>query len=163
MDIFDDKESCELIDLEDDSDFRTFLSSMPSGIKFLPEKNQGGEGMVIKKEVGPFSKWLRQNHPDINVYVPKPHKKLVLKNNDFWIPLVFLASNITLPVYLNIVSNYIYDRMKGALSNEKPRVHLEAEFHDKKNGVTKKFLYDGDVEGLQKSVKKFDLNNFMGD
>ena len=163
MNISDDEESYELIDLEDDSDFRAFLNSKPSGIKFLPEKYQDCEEMVVKKEAGSFSKWLRQNHPNIKVYVPEGHKKLVLKDNDFWFPLVFLASDITLPVYINIVSNYIYDRMRGSLSNEKSRVHLKAEFQDKKNDVTKKFHYDGDVEGLQESVKKFDLNKFMGD
>lgn len=163
MDIFDDKESCELIEIEDDSDFRMFLNSEPSGLKFLPEKYQDCDEDVIKQEVGSFSKWLRQNHSNINVYVPQTHKKLVLKDNDFWMPLVFLATDITLPVYLSIVSNYIYDRMKGALSNEKSRIHLEAVYQDKKNGVTKKFLYDGTVEGMQKSVEKFDLNNFMED
>jgi hypothetical protein len=163
MDMFDDSESCELVDLQDDSDFIMFLTSKPSGIKFIPEKYQDYEDLVIKKEVGPFSKWLRQNYPDINVHDPSAHKKLVLKDNDFWFPLVYLATDITLPVYLSIVSSYIYDRMKGSLSNEKAKVHLTVEFSDKKNGITKKFHYDGEVEGLQKSVKRFDLNNFMED
>ena len=51
--------------------------------------------------------------------------------------------------------------MKGALRNEKARVHLEVIVDDKNEGISKRFHYEGDVEGLQKVIKKVDLNRFL--
>ena len=161
MDIFDDKESCEVVIVDDDKEFRNFLNLSPSGISIIPEKYQGCEGLVLKDNAGDFSKWLRKNKPELNVEVRKADKRLVLKSNDFWIPLVFLAQDVALPFYLNLVANYVYDRMKGALRGEKGRIHLEAIYEDKQEGVVKKFRYEGDDDGLQKAIKQFDLNKFM--
>lgn len=161
MDIFDDKESCEIVAVDDDKDFRKFLTSTPQGITFMPEKYQGCEDLVMKADAGDFAKWLKKNKPGLNVEVRKADKKLVLRSSDFWLPLVFLASDIALPVYLNLVSSYIYDRMKGALSGEKGRVHLKVVYQDKENNITKKFTFEGNVDGLQKVINKFNLNKFM--
>jgi hypothetical protein len=157
----DDKETCEMIALDDDADFQSFLQPGTSGLKFVPRTYRSCEGKLMSPDAGDFSKWLNRNHAGINLTIDKGDGILVLRSSDFWLPLVFLASNIALPIYLNLVSNYLYDRMKGALRNEKPRVHLEAVFHDKKEGISKKFSYEGDAEGLQKAIKKFDLNRFL--
>ncbi|MCE7868592.1 MAG: hypothetical protein DYG83_17620, partial [Candidatus Brocadia sp. AMX2] len=119
MDIFDDKESCEIVIIDGDKEFRDFLNSSLSGIMIVPEKYQGCEGLVLKPDAGDFSKWLRKNKPELNVEVRKADKRLVLKSNDFWLPFVFLAQDVALPFYLNLVTNYVYDRMKGALRGEK--------------------------------------------
>lgn len=161
MDIFDDKESCEVIIVDDDNEFNEFLNSSPSGLALVSEKYRECEGLVLKAGAGDFSKWLRQNKPELNVEVRKTDKQLVLRSGDFWLPLVFLASDVTLPVYLNLVASYIYDRMRGALRGEKARVHLEAIYEDNQEGVVKKFSFEGDVDGLQKAIKRFDLNKFM--
>ncbi|RIJ90511.1 MAG: hypothetical protein DCC43_14820, partial [Candidatus Brocadia sp.] len=114
MDIFDNKDSCEVVIVDDDKEFRNFLNSSLSGILITPEKYQGCEGLVLKPDAGDFSKWLRKNKPELNVEVRKADKRLVLKSSDFWLPFVFLAQDVALPFYLNLVTNYVYDRMKGA-------------------------------------------------
>ncbi len=78
-------------------------------------------------------------------------------------PLVFLASDITLPIYLNIVANYLYEKMKGALKGEKSRVHLSAMYKNTSDGITKKFEFEGDVDALQKAITKFNLNKYLED
>jgi hypothetical protein len=157
----DDTETCEIVALDENSDFQSFLQTGLSGLKFVPTKYRSYEGKLLSPDAGDFSKWLKCNHSEVNLAIDRGDGTLVLRSSDFWMPLVFLASDIALPIYLNLVSNYIYDRMKGALRNEKARVHLEAVFHDDKEGVSKKFRYEGDVESLQKIIKKFDLNCFL--
>lgn len=159
--LFDDRELCEVRIVDDDREFRDFLSSNPTGITFIPEKYKGCEGLLMKPDAGDFAKWLRQNKSDINVEMRKTDKRLVLRSGDYWLPLVFLASDVALPIYLSLVSNYIYDRMKGALIGEKARVHLEVIYEDKEESITKKFTFEGDGDGLKEAIKKFDLNKFM--
>jgi hypothetical protein len=156
----DDKETCEMV-VVDDPDFQSFLRAGIAGLKFVPRPYRNCKGKLMSPDAGDFSKWLYRNHSEINLTLDKGDGTLILRSRDFWLPLVFLASDVALPIYLNLVSNYLYDRMKGALRNEKPRVHLEAVFHDKKEGISKKFSYEGDAEGLQNAIKKFDLNRFL--
>lgn len=156
----DEKETCEIA-VVDDPDFESFLRTGIVGLKFVPRPYHSCKAKLMSPDAGDFSKWLNRNHPEINLTIDRGDGKLVLRSSDFWLPLVFLASDVALPIYLNLVSNYLYDRMKGALRNEKPRVHLVAVFHDKQEGISKKFSYEGDAEGLQKAIKRFDLNRFL--
>ncbi len=156
----DDKETCEMT-VVDEPEFQSFLRTEVAGLKLVPRPYRSCKGKLLSPDAGDFSKWLNSNRPEINLTIDKGDGTLVLRSSDFWLPLVFLASDVALPIYLNLVSNYLYDRMKGALRNEKPRVHLEAVFHDEKEGISKKFSYEGDADGLQKAIKKFDLNRFL--
>ena len=161
MDIFDDKESYEVVIIGNDKEFRDFLKSTPSGLLFVSEEYSECEGLVMKEDAGDFAKWLRQKQPELHVEVHKANKQLVLRSSDIWLPLVFLASDVALPVYLNLVANYIYDRIRGALRGGKPRVHLEAMYEDKHKGVVKEFHFEGDSDGFQQVIKQFDLNKFI--
>lgn len=76
-------------------------------------------------------------------------------------PIVFLASDVTLPIYLNLVANYLYDKSKALLRGEQNRVHFSAVYEDKSTGTTKKFIFEGNEEALQKAIKKFDVNKFL--
>ncbi len=85
---------------------------------------------------------MRKNNPNINIEVQKADKRLLLRSGDYWLPIVFLARDITLPLYLNIVANYLYEKMKGALKGEKARVHLSAIYEDSSKDLTKKFDFE---------------------
>ncbi len=161
METSDGNEVCELIDIDESKDFDDFITDGGSGIKIIPEKYGDLDEKVVKSEMGSFSKWIKVNHSEINIDLPTTTPKLVLRSNDYWMPLVFLASDITLSIYLNLVASYIYDRVKGSLKGEKARVHLEAHYKDDKSGVAKAFKYEGNVEGLKESLKKFNLDEFM--
>jgi hypothetical protein len=161
MNFLDDKETCEILIIDDDHDYRAFAKSSSSDIAFVPEQYQEGKGLVMKPDAGDFAKWLRQTKPELNVELRKADGTLVLRSSDFWLPLAFLASDVALQIYISLVANYIYDRMKGALRGEKPRVHMEAVYEDKQDGVVKKFRFEGDADGLKKAIKRFNLNKFM--
>lgn len=42
-------------------------------------------------------------------------------------------------------------------------VQINALYHDDNKGVKKEFNFKGSPEALQQTVKKFDLNKFMGE
>ncbi|MBI5791876.1 MAG: hypothetical protein HZA63_10410 [Rhodocyclales bacterium] len=154
-------DSCHLTEVEDDSDFRAFAANRPSGIEMRAEEYGEPKNVVLKSDAGVFAKWLRTQEPELNVVMDEKLPRLVLRSSDIWLPLAFLASDVALPIYLNLVSNYLYEKMKGALRGEIARVHLCAEFEDKANGKVKRFSFDGDVDALQKAIKRFDLNRFL--
>ena len=163
MSILEPKDICELVAIDDDSAFKNYLGSDPSGFAVVTEKYPDCEGDVLLSGAGDFAKWVRRNAPEIKVKVNKADKHLMLRSGDYWLPLVFLASDVTIPVYLNIVANYLYDKMKGSLKGEKNRVHLSAIYESKKEGVSKRFNFEGDSDSLQKTITKFNLNEFMDD
>jgi hypothetical protein len=133
----------------------------PSGLELVAEQYGEGKQVAMKSDAGDFAKWLRTHNPEVNVTLETRTPKLVLRSGDIWLPLVFLASDIALPVYLNLVASYLYDKMKVVLKGETTRIHLCAEFEDKANGKIKRFTFEGDAEALQKVIKRFDLNEFL--
>lgn len=121
----------------------------------------GATDNFLMPETYPFAKWVRENRKDININVEEGQGIKDLRSGDFWMPLVLLASDVTVQMYVNLVSNYIYDMARGALKHDVKTVHLEALYKDEETKKTKKFSYSGSVEGLEKAMKKFDLNKFL--
>lgn len=154
---FAPKESCAVASV-DDPDLEAYLQSGPAGINIVPETYGQLEGKVLKQDTGDFVKWLRVNQPALNVAMPQANR-LVLRSGDIWLPLVYLASDVTVPVYLNLVSSYLYDRLKGMLRSDKPVVHLRIRY---RNGAeSKEFHFVGDPETLRATIKKFDVNRYL--
>ena len=155
------KDTCELRNVEDATAFRTFSAKHPSGLEMVAEQYGEGQQVAVKSDAGQFGKWLRANNPELNVVLEAKAPKLVLRSGDIWLPLVFLAGDIALPIYLNLVASYLYDRMKGALKGDSSRVHFCAEFEDKVSGRIKRFTFDGDADALKSAIKRFDVNDFL--
>ncbi len=154
------KDVCEIVPVDEDVPFREFLTSRDAGIAMVPEPFGNLAEPMLRSDAGDFAKWLAQAQPDLRIAVP-PADRLVLRSSDIWLPLVFLAQNVALPFYLGLVTNYVYDRMKGALRGERPRVHLSAEFLDGETGSVKRFNFEGDADVLKDVVKAVDLNEFF--
>lgn len=159
--MFEAKEICEIVSVANDPDFNDFIKTNPKGLAMLPEKLPYSQKLAMKSDAGDFAKWLQANSPDLTVEIKPADQRFILRSGDYWLPLVFLANDISLPIYLNLVSSYIYEKMKGALKGEKSRVHLSVEYQDQQNGIIKRFNYEGDVDTLQKTIKKIDLNKFL--
>jgi len=157
----DDKNVCEELSIDNDSGFLNFKENGKYGIEVVNEPYREIEEKVAQPDSGDFVKWLHINRPDITVSIQKSVKRLVLHSNDYWLPLVYLASDVTLQIYLNLVANYLYDKSKGLFKGETARVHMSAIYEDSESGITKRFNFEGDTVSLQKAIKKFDLNNFM--
>jgi len=163
LDIFDkqDKNIVEEIPVSDNSEYASFLKDGNNGILVVHEKYRNSDEIVAQPDSGQFIKWIRINHPEIKVEEQLYEKRLVLHSNEYWLPVVFLASDVTLPIYLNLVASYLYDMSKGLLKGENQRIHFSAVYEDKKKGITKRINFDGDENSLQKTIKRFDVNQFM--
>ena len=163
MSFLDPKDVCECVSVEDDSAFRAFQAGSPSGLKMIADEHGETKELVLSGDAGDFTKWLKVGAPTIRVEMQEPTKRRVLRSGEYFLPLVFLANDVALPVYLNLVACYLYEKMKGALKGDTNRVHLSAVFEDRTAGVTKRFDFEGDGVALQNTIKKFDLNEFLND
>lgn len=159
--MFESKDIREISTVEDDSDFRDFIASNPAGIRFIPKAYGDRIPTTINAEGGDFAKWIQLHNPSINVDLDNGVPRLVLCSGDIYLPLAFLASDVAFPIYLNLVSSYLWEKTRGALKSDKPRIHFSAEYEDKVNGVTKRFKFEGDADALQNAIKPFDLNRFL--
>lgn len=131
-----------------------------SGIFLASEDHFRKAHTVLKPETYPLAKWLSKNNPGLKVEIEKCGNTIDLKSEEIWIPLVFLANNVSLPLFLSATYDYLKWRIRGALSKEIPTVHMQVILKHKDN--YKEFRYNGPVEGLDK-IKKFDINKFMND
>lgn len=147
--------------LEDEA-FRKYFESTKNGVCFVPE-SYGDAATSLKADSGDFAKWLRSQRPELHIVVPESVPKIVLHGADVWLPLVYLAGDTSMQVFLNMAASYLYDKAKGALKTDQPRVHMAVVYQDKKQGKTKKFEFSGDQESLARAIKRFDLDNFFND
>lgn len=134
-----------------------------SGIALLQEPIGHDGTLGMKPDAGDFLKWVRSQHPDIALAFPSKSPKAVLHSSDIWLPLIYLASDTSVQLFLNMLSSYLYDRAKGALRGEESRVHLSLIYEDKVSKKVKRFEYEGSSADVKKLMDKFDANNFFND
>lgn len=158
------KEVIEVLTV-DDPEFERFIETNPNGLAIVPARWRDYPEPVLPPNSGDFAKWLRAKNPSVSVQVIKTDKRLLLHSGDYLLPLVFLASDVSVQVYLNMVASFLYDKLKGALKGEPPpRVHLSAEYIETPDGcVIKRFNFDGDMDALDRAIKRFDANKFLDD
>jgi hypothetical protein len=155
----EDKMQCKTINSFEG--LEEFLSKKKD-VLCIPEKRfHDYEGQVLNPDTFDFAKWFREKRPDVSIDVIKADGIADLRSGDYWLPLVLLAGDVSFQVYLGIVANYIYDKLRGSLNHDKASVHLKTIYRSAKDGKFKKFEYDGSVDGLTAIIKKVDLNEFM--
>lgn len=159
MTLHDQKDRAEVLSVDDRSAFDAFLATVGKGIRLVPQPTDEDGTLALQPNGVDFAKWLRETHTSVAVGVP-PVPRRILHSHDIWIPLVFLANDIGLPIYLSLVSSYVYDKLTGALKGSSPRVHFSAEYLDG-SGAVKRFVFEGPPEALKDAVEKFDTNKFV--
>jgi len=132
-----------------------------SGIALLEEPIGHDGTLSMKPDAGDFLKWIRSEHAHIALSFPPKSLKAVLHSSDIWLPLIYLAGDTSVQLLLNMVSSYLYDRAKGALKGEEPRVHLSLLYEDKASKKVKRLDYEGSAAGVRKLIDNFDANNFF--
>jgi len=122
-----------------------------NGIKIVTENYNTLERKILKSEAGQFAKWVKNNYSKISIDYNSDAPKLVLRNDEFWFPLVYLAADVSLHFFLDIILNYLFSKIKGALKGEEKKaiVHIKAEFKDQKEGKYKRFVYEGPASKLK--------------
>lgn len=78
-----------------------------------------------------------------------------LHSFDIWMPIIWVASNVLLPIAVNMVSNYIWEKRKG---HENEDTQVDVTFIVKSKGKEKSIHYKGDAETFKEQFKKIDIN-----
>jgi hypothetical protein len=162
MSLLESERVCEVTDVTDDSQFRDFIRSNPSGVAIISEPYGENRELALPSDTGDFVKWLKQYDSTIHVEAAETKQYISRRSHDIWLPLFFLAHDIALPFFLNIVSCYLYDKEKGSLKgDDATQVHLNILHEDKQTGTVKSFNFRGDNESLKAAIKQFDVNEFF--
>lgn len=78
-----------------------------------------------------------------------------LHSFDIWMPVIWVASSVLLPFAINMVSNYIWEKLKG---RENEPAQVDVTFLTKKGDEEKYIHYSGDAKTFKESFEKIDLN-----
>lgn len=79
-----------------------------------------------------------------------------LHSFDIWLPVIWVATSVLLPLAINLVSNYIYDKLKG---REEEASQVDVTFIVKRAEEEKCLHYKGDAKTFKDKFDKIDLNN----
>lgn len=118
-DHFQDETVMRITSVEDADAYHDFAARNSAGISIIP--NHDGH---LEAEVSDFVKWVRADHAHIPIIYPQQAPKLVLHGADIWLPLIFLAGDTSVQIFLNMLASYLYDKAKGALKKDNPTVHV---------------------------------------
>lgn len=78
-----------------------------------------------------------------------------LHSFDIWMPIILITQSILLPLAINMVSNYIWDKIKG---REKDDADVDMTFIVKKGNREKALHYKGSAKEFKESFEMIDLN-----
>lgn len=130
--------------------------SLPPKICFFPENLEavsGKEKFVFTESMVDLNKIFRQNNVileilggDTELYRSRKSADIYLPALFFSIPLILENPNLV-SVSLNILSNYVYDRLKGDVGRN--TTHIELYVETKEKGIVRKISYKGDVAGIK--------------
>lgn len=104
-----------------------------------------------------FIKFCRQNNTEnsIDLLADSNIQIRSLHSFDIWMPVIWIATNVLLPIAINLVSEYINDKLKG---REKEDAKVDVTFIVKREDEEKTIHYSGDAKTFKESFEKIDLN-----
>lgn len=93
--IFEPKDTHKIEAIDDNHEFIAFIGKNPKGILCVPEKvTEKSPYNIVMPQTYDFAKWIRKNKKDIIINVAPSEGVKSLHSNDFWMPIVFLASDV---------------------------------------------------------------------
>ena len=104
-----------------------------------------------------FIKFCRQNDPNhsYDLLADQDIQVRSLHSFDIWMPIIWVASSVLLPFAINMVSSYVYDKLKG---REKEDAKVDVTFIVKRDHEEKTIHYSGDAKTFKESFEKIDIN-----
>jgi hypothetical protein len=129
---------------------------LPSQLSFLPENIESAEKrdeLIFTESMIELNKYFKANDLALDIFGGDTELYRSRKNADIYLPALFFSFSVIsenphlISVSLNILSNYIYDSLKGTIG--KKTTHVEFHIESKEKGKVKKIDYKGDAEGLK--------------
>lgn len=130
--------------------------SLPSTISFFPENFETAgakEEFIFTESMVDLNKVFRQSNINLEVFGGDTELYRSRKNADIYLPAVFLSLSVLaensnlVSVYLNILSSYVYDRLKGSIG--KKTAHVEFLIETTEKGKINKVSYKGEASGIK--------------
>lgn len=128
-----------------------------SDIVVLPQKYNTSEFYFAQESIN-FIKYCRKNNQELKTDILANENEIpirALHSFDIWMPIIWVASYIVLPIIIGLVTNYIYEKMKG---REHEDVSLKVSFLVKNGDQLKELHYDGDAKTFRETFEKIDIN-----
>ncbi len=128
-----------------------------SDIVVLPQKYNINEFYFAQESVN-FIKYCRKNNQKLKTDILANENGIpirALHSFDIWMPIIWIASYIILPTAIGLVTNYIYEKMKG---REHEDVSVKVSFVVKSGDQLKELHYDGDAKTFKETFEKIDIN-----
>jgi|SRR5690606_19621231 len=134
--------------------------SLPEKISFFPENVLTAEkkdDFIFTDNMVELKKHFKLYQLELSVLGGDTELYRSRKNADIYLPAIFFSlsaiaeNSAVVSVSLNVLSNYLYDALKGTIGKKK--AHVEFYIETKEKGKVKKIDYKGDVEGL-KGIEK---------
>lgn len=126
-------------------------------ILVLPHPYKNSKYYFAQEAVG-FVKYCNSLNDDVQIDILADIDKVevrALHSFDIWMPIIWIANAIVFPIVIGLVTNYIYDRMKGR-ENEDCTVKITFIIKDGKK--TKELNYDGDAKTFKETFEKIDIS-----
>lgn len=116
------------------------------------------EEFYFADETVSFYKFCKSRNVEYNIDILADENVKVrsLHSFDIWMPLIFVATNILLPIAINIVSDYIIQKRKG---REDEPCDVDITFKVKHGDDFKELRYKGSAEAFKDNFEKIDINN----
>lgn len=104
-----------------------------------------------------FYKYTIEQNKQIE-FIEKEPKLIALHDSSIWMPILFIAESIMLPLVIDLVSNFLCDKL-GKQNKLKTEVNLKIKVKSKEK--IKTLEYKGSVDNFEKIFKKIDVNKFL--
>lgn len=146
-------------DTIDDNDFLTPATKercKAQEILIMPEL-QDDNSSVFAQEAIPFYKFTKEKNPNTKIDFCADEGSIqerALHSFDIYMPIIFIAANVILPLVVGLVTNYVYDKMKG---REHEDCTVKVKFVVKNGQTTKELSYDGSAKDFAKAFEKIDV------
>lgn len=134
--------------------------NIPQTLSFLPENFETAgakEEFIFTESMVDLNKVFRQSNINLDVFGGDTELYRSRKNADIYLPAIFLSLSMIsnnpnlVSVSLNILSSYVYDRLKGSLG--KKTAHVEFYIETKEKGKVQKISYKGEADGIKELEK----------
>ena len=125
----------------------------------LPFKYLNNE-YVFQHEAIDFLKYCKEEYPEVNIdFLSNDVDKTVeFRSFDIWLPIVQVVNSVLFPVLIGIVSNYIWEQLKG---REHEEVKVDFKVVMKNGDKSKEIHYNGDAKTFRETFGKIDVNKIM--
>ena len=128
-------------------------------ILVLPHKYAANEYYFADESIN-FMKFCRLNDAKHNTDILSDDNNFevrALHSIDIWMPIIWVSTELILPIALDLVTRYINDKIRG---REKEKATVKMSMRVGSGDEIKEFNYDGDAKTFSETFGKIDVSEW---